>query len=884
MKPKITLCSSLTAVLVMQFATTSVYSATRFWDGTDANIGTNGDGAATNASGTWSTSIANWDQGAGLAHVVWNNAANDTAEFSGGTNAITLGSNVTVGRINQKGGGSGITIGEGSGPFTITLGSATTIFNVAASTTVGRIMNLNAVVTGSNNLSIQGPTTTAGGSVSLNRVNTFTGTLAVTDTTLQVGAAGQLNSGTYSRTISLTDANFNYSSSADQTLSGVISGNGNLTKNTSAASTLTLSGLNSLSGNITVSAGILVAGVAGSGGNSALGSVSNSRTITVNTGGTLRFDVGNVFNNNFASAATSLPALNIAGGTLTNGGMATNSALGNITLAGGTLTATTGSPLGTESGQGYGSWNLNGTITSTGTSAISSTAGGIPMTLSASAANGTITTFDVTSGTLTASASFADVTRAGNETVSGLTKSGAGIMILSGANTYSGGTIVNAGSLRLQNAAALGGTTAGTQVNGSGTGAVGNARLDLEGGITVTGESVTINGVGNFIGALSSTSGSNVWAGSVTIGSAGTRIGAFTGTSLEVSGVIDSGVATTGLIIRTTDLTGSVILSGANTYLGDTQILVGKLQLAGGDNRLPVGTNLVFGSAGANPDSEFDLNGRSQQVAGMSLSGNAVASKNSVNNSSATLSTLTVNTAAASPSSFNGVLKGNLALVKTGADLLTLGGTNSHTGDTTVTNGILRINGIHTDGGTYTVEVGGKLQGTGSITSAINVSGVLSPGASVQTFASGTLSQLNGSTFEAELDSSVPTSSGADLQIVSGDLSLTGTVALTLGDLAAMPSEFALGTTFSLINYSGLWNNGLFTFDGNEIADGGEFTAGLNKWQLDYNASEGGLNFDNEYLGTTDSFVNITAVVIPEPSSTLLGAIGALLLLRRRRS
>jgi hypothetical protein len=161
----------------------------------------------------------------------------------------------------------------------------------------------------------------------------------------------------------------------------------------------------------------------------------------------------------------------------------------------------------------------------------------------------------------------------------------------------------------------------------------------------------------------------------------------------------------------------------------------------------------------------------------------------------------------------------------------------------------------------------------------MNVSGVLSPGASIETFGSGALSMLNGSTFRYEVDSSFANSVGADLQKVTGDLNLTGIVNLTLTDLAALDTAFSDGTTFSLINYTGAWNNGLLTFGGNEIANGSNFTAGLNTWRLDYDETSGGLNFDTEYV--TGNFVNITAV--PEPSAALLGAIGLLALLRRRR-
>ncbi len=122
----------------------------------------------------------------------------------------------------------------------------------------------------------------------------------------------------------------------------------------------------------------------------------------------------------------------------------------------------------------------------------------------------------------------------------------------------------------------------------------------------------------------------------------------------------------------------------------------------------------------------------------------------------------------------------------------------------------------------------------------------------------------------------------ADFQKVTGDLSLTGTVNLTLTDLAVSPIAFAPNTTLSLINYAGEWNHGYFTYGMNQLTDGEVFTAGLNTWQISYGATTGGLNFATEYTPASGSFVNLTAV--PEPGSLFaLGClVGSGVLLRRR--
>ncbi|MCX6876663.1 MAG: autotransporter-associated beta strand repeat-containing protein [Verrucomicrobia bacterium] len=367
----------------------------------------------------------------------------------------------------------------------------------------------------------------------------------------------------------------------------------------------------------------------------------------------------------------------------------------------------------------------------------------------------------------------------------------------------------------------------------------------------------------------------------------------------------DMGATPGNMTLRKVGL-GTLVLGRANTYGGDTMAMQGTLKL-GVNDALPTGTKLALGGGiykaadwpelGLVPPAAtplwvnlsnnttygtLDLNGFNQTVAGIGQSFDSVVPGNNIiTNSSLTTSTFRINNAAAN--SFGGTISGNLNLIKGAGGTLTLTGASTYSGLTTVAGGRLLVNnasGSGTGSGAVNVDSGATLGGTGAITGAVNVSGVLSPGASVETLASGTLTMNGGSTFQYEVDSSVALVAGADLQKVTGDLALNGIVTLSLTDLAGLPTAFANGTTFSLINYTGAWNSGVFTYNAATLADEGQFTAGLNTWQIDYNAITGGANYANEYAA--GKFVNIT--VIPEPGVALLGGLGLLTLLRRRRN
>jgi autotransporter-associated beta strand protein len=91
-------------------------------------------------------------------------------------------------------------------------------------------------------------------------------------------------------------------------------------------------------------------------------------------------------------------------------------------------------------------------------------------------------------------------------------------------------------------------------------------------------------------------------------------------------------------------------------------------------------------SIGASGGATFDLNGFNQALTGLN---DGAANAKLVTNSAATLSTLTMNLAAAS--TYSGVIAGKLALVANGTGSLLLSGTNNYTGNTTVNGGTLEL-------------------------------------------------------------------------------------------------------------------------------------------------------------------------------------------------
>ena len=152
-------------------------------------------------------------------------------------------------------------------------------------------------------------------------------------------------------------------------------------------------------------------------------------------------------------------------------------------------------------------------------------------------------------------------------------------MTLSGVNTYSGGTTLNAGTLNLGNVAAL----------GSGTFTLAGGTIDNTTGVagTLSGNQATvINGSFTFTG----TNSLNLGTGAVTLGTSPTITTNGATSTLNIGGNI--ALTTNGL---TKDGPGTLILVGTNNYTGNTTVNAGTLRMGGSS----AGTAITVNNAGS---------------------------------------------------------------------------------------------------------------------------------------------------------------------------------------------------------------------------------------------------------------------------------------------
>ena len=195
-----------------------------------------------------------------------------------------------------------------------------------------------------------------------------------------------------------------------------------------------------------------------------------------------------------------------------------------------------------------------------------------------------------------------------------------------------------------------------------------------------TTATMTLNGTGTIqLAGFNLTSGSLTAAGSSVINNGGAAKVLTTG-SLNSNTTYTGTI--TGAIALTKSGTGTLILSGANTYTGVTTVNGGTLKAG-------VITQ-AFGLTSAVTLSNttgvvLDITGFNNTIGSLTGGG--------TNGGNVTLgaATLTIGSDGTSPAAYAGIINGTGAITKTGTGALILAGANTYTGSTTISAGTLKL-------------------------------------------------------------------------------------------------------------------------------------------------------------------------------------------------
>lgn len=476
-----------------------------------------------------------------------------------------------------------------------------------------------------------------------------------------------------------TNAALSAASGGTMVYSGVLSGSGNITATNGGTSVLSAS--NSFSGTATVSSGSTLLAAH----NAALGA-TNGATV-VSSGGTL------ALSNGIATAE----ALTVGGSGVGTGGAIRNLS-GNNTLSGALILA--------------GSARVN---SDSGLLTLSGNVDGADNALTVGGAGSTAISGNITNST------------------AGLTKDGAGTVTLSGANAYTGTTIVDAGTLAL---------SGGSAIDDS-------AAVSLSDNAGATLAVVASETIGSLSGGGSS-------GGNVDLGSGQTLTVTEAGSNTYSGALTNSGsLAKSG--------SGTIVLAGANSYTGSLTINEGAVALTNtgtlGDSTISV----LIGSNGT-----LDLNGINATVASVRERTAGIGDGGVV-----ALGAGTLTVGGDGYSYYQNSISGSGGLVKSGTGTLGLYGTQSFTGALTVNAGELNTLSAMS---TTNITVAGGLFTSSAANQFADAASVTVNGGTLRLGGSDTIGALSGSggTVDITNSSSTLTSSFSGESTYSGILAGAG--------------------------------------------------------------------------------------------------------------
>jgi fibronectin-binding autotransporter adhesin len=444
---------------------------------------------------------------AGAGTLVLGSATGNT--YNGGTiindGTITAGANAALGT-------GGLVVND-------TTAGGTANFNLNGHTQAVSSLTLGGAgdtSTSTNNVTLGAGTLTLGGNVTYDATNNPLGS-TISGGTLALGASRTFTVGSSSS-----------SSGSDLTVSSVISGGAGVGLTKAGNGNLVLSSAtgNTYGGDTIINGGTITAGA-----NAALGTGAGNLVVNdTSAGGTANFNLGN--NTQTVNSLT----FGGAGDTSTSTNNVTIGSTGQLNLGGSVTYDATNNPLGSTISGGtlaLGTADRTFTVNSSGSS------GGNDLTISSA---------------ISSTGAF------------GLIKAGTGNLTLSGANTFTGATAINAGKLTAGATNILNTSSGVTVASGATLNLNGNAQtitnLNVLSGGTLTyagGEALTLVGNSNFLGGTL-TSGAGTHTLTIGLNAVLTFNASFTDNNLNI--ILAGG---TLMLNGTTDVFGSLTVTAAST-------------------------------------------------------------------------------------------------------------------------------------------------------------------------------------------------------------------------------------------------------------------------------------------------------------------------------
>ncbi|EGE9793495.1 autotransporter outer membrane beta-barrel domain-containing protein [Salmonella enterica] len=432
-------------------------------------------------------------------------------------------------------------------------------------------------------------------------------------------------------------------------------------------------------------------------------------------------------------------------------------------------------------------------------------------------------------------------------------KSGDDVLTLSGANSYSGGTLISDGTLVASNVEALGtGDVTDNATLEMNTGGTFSNTISGSGQVVKSGDDVlTLSGANSYSGGTLISDGTLVASNVDALGSGDVTDNATL--ELNTGGTFDNAISGSGKVEKSGD--DALTLSGVNTYTGGTLISGGTLiasnveALGTGDvtnnATLELNTGGTFdnaisgsGQVVKSGDDVLTLSGANSYSGGTLISDGTLVASNveALGTGDVTdNATLELNTGG----DFDNAISGSGQVVKSGDDALTLSGSNTYRGGTTISGGTLVATSVEalgtgdvTDNATLALNTGGdfinNIGGTGRVEKSgdqtLTLSGansytggtLISSGTLVanDVNALGTGDVTDDATLElntgGDFDNAISGSgqvvkSGDDTLTLSGTNSYTGGTTISGGTLVASNVE-ALGSG-DIDNYASLQLN-----------------------------------------------------------------------------